>query len=119
MPTEKKGGNKRLLKPSVVRARGDFTERRLSSKRVYRGGFFDVYKDAIRRPDGKPVESAYIKHPGAVRMLPLLDEHTVLLVHQFRYPLGRHYIELPAGKLEPGEKPLATTKRELVEECGY
>jgi ADP-ribose pyrophosphatase len=100
-------------------ARADFTERLIDSERVYRGAFFAVYKDAIRRPDGKPAVREYIRHPGAVMMLPLLDERTVLLVHQFRYPLGRHFIELPAGKLEPGEKPLATAKRELVEECGY
>lgn len=100
-------------------ARADFTERLIDSKSVYRGAFFEVHKDAIRRPDGKPAVREYIRHPGAVMMLPLLDERTVLLVHQFRYPLGRHFIELPAGKLEPGEKPLATAKRELVEECGY
>ena len=100
-------------------ARADFTERKLNSKRVYQGGFFDVYRDEIRRPDGKPAVREYIRHPGAVMMLPLLDERTVLLVHQFRYPLRRHFIELPAGKLEAGEKPLATAKRELVEECGY
>jgi ADP-ribose pyrophosphatase len=52
-------------------------------------------------------------------MLAFLDERTILLERQYRYPKGRHFIELPAGKLEPGEPPLATAKRELVEECGY
>ena len=97
----------------------DFTETTLASSSVYRGGFFDVFRDEIRRPDGKTGVREYIRHPGAVMMVPLLDEHTVILVRQFRYPLDRHFIEIPAGKMEPGEAPLATAKRELVEETGY
>ncbi|MGQ0752463.1 MAG: NUDIX domain-containing protein [Betaproteobacteria bacterium] len=97
----------------------DFTERTLASDSVYRGGFFEVCRDKVRRPDGKPAVREYIRHPGAVMMVPLLDENTVLLVRQFRYPLRRHFIEVPAGKMEPGEDPLATAKRELTEECGY
>lgn len=97
----------------------DFTESTLVSQSVYRGGFFEVYKDEVRRPDGKPAVREYIRHPGAVMMVPLLDDDTVILIRQFRYPLRRHFIEVPAGKMEPGEEPLATAKRELVEECGY
>jgi len=97
----------------------DFTETTLASNSVYRGGFFEVFRDEIRRPDGKTGVREYIRHPGAVMMVPLLDEHTVILVRQFRYPVGRHFIEVPAGKMEPGEAPLATAKRELIEECGY
>ena len=97
----------------------DFTETMLESTSVYRGGFFEVFRDRVRRPDGKSAVREYIRHPGAVMMVPLLDEHTVILVRQFRYPAGRHFIEVPAGKMEPGEEPLATAKRELVEECGY
>jgi ADP-ribose pyrophosphatase len=97
----------------------DFTEHTLASDSVYRGGFFDVRRDEVRRPDGKQAVREYIRHPGAVMMVPLLDDNTVVLVRQFRYPLRRHFIEVPAGKLEPGEDPLATAKRELIEECGY
>ena len=97
----------------------DFTETTVSSEVVYRGGFFEVFRDEIRRPDGKPAVREYIRHPGAVMMVPLLDARTVILVRQFRYPLRRHFIEVPAGKMEPGEDPLATARRELVEECGY
>ncbi|MBI4203559.1 MAG: NUDIX hydrolase [Betaproteobacteria bacterium] len=97
----------------------DFTETTLDSKAVYRGGFFEVLRDEVRLPDGKTATREYIRHPGAVMIVPLLDEHTVILVRQFRYPLGRHFIEVPAGKMEPGEAPLATAKRELIEECGY
>ena len=97
----------------------DFTETMLASSSVYCGSFFEVFRDEIRRPDGKTGVREYIRHPGAVMMVPLLDEHTVILIRQFRYPVGRHFIEIPAGKMEPGEAPLATAKRELIEECGY
>jgi ADP-ribose pyrophosphatase len=97
----------------------DFTEVPLDSKSVYRGGFFEVFRDEVLRPDGKAAVREYIRHPGAVMMLALLNEQTVILVRQFRYPLARHFIEIPAGKMERGEEPLATAKRELIEECGY
>ena len=61
----------------------------------------------------------YIRHPGAAMMLAFIDERTILLERQFRYPLRRHFIELPAGKIDAGEDPLATAQRELREECGY
>ncbi|HSJ98902.1 MAG TPA: NUDIX hydrolase, partial [Myxococcota bacterium] len=61
----------------------------------------------------------YVLHPGAVLMLAFVDERTVLLERQYRYPKRRHFIELPAGKLEPGEEPEATARRELLEECGF
>lgn len=104
---------------ATTAGQADFTEHRLASDSVYRGGFFEVFKDRVRRPDGKAAVREYIRHPGAVMMVPLLDENTVVLVRQFRYPLRRHFIEVPAGKMEAGEDPLATAKRELIEECGY
>jgi ADP-ribose pyrophosphatase len=61
----------------------------------------------------------FIRHPGAVMIVALLDEDTVVLERQFRYPLGRSFIEMPAGKLDPGEDPLACGQRELREETGY
>ncbi len=99
--------------------RSDFTETTLSSRTVYRGRLLHVLEDTVRLPDGSTGVREYIRHPGAVMMIPVLDQETVILVRQFRYPLGRHLIELPAGKIDPGEEPLATAKRELREECGY
>lgn len=97
----------------------DFTEHKLSSKTVYRGTFLHVVEDQVRLPDGATARREYIRHPGAVMILPFLDRDTVLLVRQYRYPLGRHFEEIPAGKANPGEEPLKTAQRELREECGY
>ena len=97
----------------------DFTEHRMSSKTVYRGGLLHVFEDEVRLPDGKVARREYVRHPGAVMMLPFLDPQTVVLERQFRYPLGRHFYEIPAGKIDRGEEPLAAARRELKEECGY
>ena len=97
----------------------DFTEHKLSSKTVYRGALLHVVEDQVRLPDGATAQREYVRHPGAVMIVPLLDRDTVLLVRQYRYPLSRHFEEIPAGKAEPGEAPLKTAQRELREECGY
>jgi ADP-ribose pyrophosphatase len=96
----------------------DFTEHTLSSKTVYRGRLLHVLEDEVRMPDGRSGRREYIRHPGAVAMIPMLDAGTVLLVRQYRYPARRHFYEIPAGKIDPGEEPLQTAKRELREECG-
>ena len=97
----------------------DFTETTLFSKTVHRGRLLHVLEDEVRLPDGRHTRREYVRHPGAVMMLPFLDSGTVVLVRQFRYALGRHFLELPAGKIDEGEEPLATARRELKEECGY
>jgi ADP-ribose pyrophosphatase len=98
---------------------GDFTEPTVSTKLAYDGGFLKLRRDEVRLPDGAPAWREYVEHPGAVMMMAFLDDETVLFERQYRYPMRRHFIELPAGKLEPDEPPLATARRELVEECGY
>ena len=95
------------------------TETRLSGGPVYEGHFLKVERDMVALPDGKPTAREYIKHPGAVVILPMLDDGTVLLERQFRYPLNRVFIEFPAGKIDAGEPSLACAKRELEEETGY
>ncbi len=97
----------------------DYTEHRLSSKLVYEGRMLKVREDTVRLPDGRPGRREYVQHPGAVIIIALLDADTVLMERQYRYAVGRHLYELPAGKIEVGEDPLVTAQRELIEECGY
>ena len=97
----------------------DLTEEFVSGEDVYRGGLLHVRRDVVRLPDGSQGVREYIRHPGAVMIAPLLDNGRIVLERQFRYPHRREFIELPAGKLEPGEPHLETAKRELLEETGY
>jgi ADP-ribose pyrophosphatase len=97
----------------------DLTERTLSSKMVYRGKLLEVREDQVELPDGKTSWREYIVHPGAAVMLAMPDAATVVMERQYRYPLRQHVYELPAGKIDPGEDPLRTAQRELLEETGY
>lgn len=95
------------------------TEIKVSGELAYSGSFLKVEKDIVRLPDANQVTREYIKHPGAVVILPLLDDGTVLMERQFRYPLNQVFIEFPAGKIDPDEDALVCAKRELLEETGY
>ena len=91
----------------------------LDSETVFRGRLLDVRRDSVQLPDGNRATREYIRHPGAVVIIPVLPDGRLLVERQFRYPLGRAFIELPAGKIEAGEAILDCAKRELREETGY
>lgn len=119
----------------------DRIERQLSSQQVLSGGFLSVWRDQVRLPDGALAQREYIKHPGAVVVVALVDDDHAVMERQYRYPLHRDMLEFPAGKLEanergpegagavpgalPGAVPGATAGvwscavRELAEETGY
>jgi ADP-ribose pyrophosphatase len=102
-----------------VSKKKDLTEHFVAGELVFDGSLLKVRRDEVRLPDGSSGAREYIRHPGAVAIVPLFDDGSVLLERQFRYPHRREFIEVPAGKLEPGEPPLETAKRELVEETGH
>jgi ADP-ribose pyrophosphatase len=97
----------------------DLTEHFVAGGRVFDGNLLKVHRDTVRLPDGSEGQREYIRHPGAVAIVALFEDGKVLLERQFRYPNRREFIEIPAGKLEPGEPHLETAKRELLEETGY
>jgi ADP-ribose pyrophosphatase len=94
-------------------------EIKISSKQVYKGNFLNILRDTIALPNGKQATREYVVHPGAVVIIPLLDDGKVVLERQFRYPIGEVMFEFPAGKLDSGENPQYCGQRELQEETGY
>ncbi len=97
----------------------DLTEKQLDSQVMYDGDFINVHKDKVLLPDGSTSTREYITHPGAVAVLALLDNGNLVMERQYRYPLHRELVELPAGKIDDGEDILVTAQRELLEETGY
>ncbi|TFZ04641.1 NUDIX domain-containing protein [Ramlibacter rhizophilus] len=95
------------------------TERTVQTEELLRGSFLHVVRDTVRLPDGGTATREYVRHPGAVMMVPLLEDGRVVLERQWRHPVGQVMTEFPAGKLSPGEEPLACARRELLEETGY
>lgn len=94
-------------------------EIQLQSDPVYDGVLLKVRKDRVQLPNGKAAVREYISHPGAVVVLATLPDGNLLFERQFRYPLRRAFLELPAGKIDPGESLLDCARRELREETGY
>src|SRR5512135_1782004 len=107
------------MNPNQTMPPPDLTEHTLDSETVYKGRLLHAKKDRVRLPDGSESSREYLIHPGAAVVLALFDNGDILLERQHRYPLHRDFLELPAGKFDPGETELACARRELLEETGY
>jgi ADP-ribose pyrophosphatase len=97
----------------------DLTEHTLDSERLLTGKLIKVQSDRVRLPDGTESYREYVLHPGAVIIAAFVDDETLVFEHQYRHPPRRHFIELPAGKIDEGEPHFETAQRELLEETGY
>lgn len=94
-------------------------EHRIGGTTLLSGGFLEVRRDEVLLPDGRPATREYILHPGAVAVVPILDDGRLVLVRQYRYPVAKVLLEWPAGKRDDSESTLACAMRELQEETGY
>lgn len=97
----------------------EFKEVRLSGEKVFSGDLLHVYRDEVQLPDGIKSKREYIKHPGASVIIPYTKSGEIILIRQYRYPTQKIMLELPAGKIDPGENPKESIDRELAEETGY
>lgn len=97
----------------------NFKEKQLATQTYYMNSFLKVTEDDVLLPDEKQAKRVVVHHPGGVNLIALDEENRLLLVEQFRYPVGKTTLETPAGKIEPGEETIVTAKRELEEETGY
>lgn len=94
-------------------------EKKLSSKNIFKGSLLDIFIDEVQVHNGKTKVREYTKHPGAAAVIPILPDGRIGLIRHFRYPTDQIHIEVPAGKIDPGEEIETTAKRELQEEIGY
>ena len=94
-------------------------EKRNSRETIFQGKILNVYKDTVILPNGNQATREVIEHSGAVAVLAIDDQDRIILVKQYRYPIQKSSLEIPAGKLEDGENPLDCAKRELEEETGF
>lgn len=96
----------------------NYEEKTVSERHIYKGNIINVDNLTITLPDGRQATRDIVRHPGASVVVPLNEKGEVYMVRQFRKPIDMVTIEIPAGKLDPGEDPLVCAKRELKEETG-
>lgn len=96
----------------------NYEEKTVSEKHIYKGKIISVDNLTVTLPDGRQATRDIVRHPGASVVVPLNEKGEVYMVRQFRKPIDTVTLEIPAGKLDPGEEPLVCAKRELKEETG-
>ena len=94
-------------------------ETKVKERVIYDGNFLKLQKDDVLLPSNQRATREFVVHPGAACVLAFDENQDVLLVKQFRYPIGEVLLEIPAGKIDLGEAPIDCAKRELEEETGY
>ena len=100
------------------KASSQLAEKKLTSENVFDGKLLNVFLDEVELPDKTTSAREWIKHPGASAVVPVFEDGTIMLLKQFRYPPRKTFIEVPAGKIDPGESAISTAERELLEESG-
>lgn len=103
----------------LAQANARLREQRIDGRRAFDGALMKVNVDQVSLPDGTSAIREYTHHPGAVMIIPLFADGSILLERQYRYPIGQTMLEFPAGKLDPNETALECARRELLEETGY
>lgn len=96
-----------------------FEEQTMQSEHIFKGRVISLQVDTVQLPDGQQSTREIVKHPGAVAVIAITDDGKLVFVEQYRKALERSIIEIPAGKMEQGEQPIVTARRELEEETGY
>lgn len=99
-------------------AKMDLTEKKVSSETIYKGRIINLRVDDVELPNGKTAKREVVEYAGAVAVVPLNEKNEILMVRQYRYPVDKVLLEVPAGKIEKGEDPKACALRELEEETG-
>ncbi|WP_339227906.1 NUDIX hydrolase [Oceanobacillus sp. FSL K6-2867] len=96
-----------------------FEEKTIKSEKIFNGKIINLQVDDVTLPNGKTAKRELVRHPGAVAVIPITKDNKIIFVEQYRKPLEKSLIEIPAGKLDSNENPLAAAVRELEEETGY
>ncbi|MDH7479581.1 MAG: NUDIX hydrolase, partial [Syntrophomonadaceae bacterium] len=94
-------------------------EETIDSKRIFTGKMVSLRVDRVKLPSGQTATREVVEHPGAVALIAVNQQGEMVLVKQYRQPVGKVLLEIPAGKLQPGEDPVECARRELLEETGY
>lgn len=119
MSDDKAKGSSDLLSAQSFSADSALIENTVHSVVAWQGKFLKIQRDQVIMPNGRTSNREYILHPGAALVVPMISDHEVLMIRQYRHAVKKVFLEFPAGKKDPGEPSVVTARRELLEETGY